>query len=50
MGNFEEELDILGADGNPLSISFNPDYLESALKTFDGQDVRIKFQTASRPF
>lgn len=50
VGNFEEELDILGADGNPLSISFNPDYLESALKTFDGQDVRIKFQTASRPF
>lgn len=50
VGNFEEELNILGADGNPLSISFNPDYLESALKTFDGQDVRIKFQTASRPF
>ena len=50
VGNFEEELDILGADGNPLSISFNPDYMKDALRAFGDTTIRICFISAVRPF
>lgn len=50
IGDVEEELMIHQAEGNSLDISFNPDYLKEALRTFGQQDVQIKFQTASHPF
>lgn len=50
IGDVEEELNINQADGNSLDISFNPDYLKEALRTFGQQDVQLKFQTASHPF
>lgn len=37
------------ANGNPLRISFNPDYMKDALQSFGNRLVRIQFQTPSRP-
>lgn len=50
IGNVEESLNILNAEGAALGISFNPDYLREALRTFNGQDVRMTFQSPSHPF
>lgn len=50
IGDVEEELMISQAEGNSLDISFNPDYLKEALRTFGPQDIQIKFQSASHPF
>lgn len=51
VGNVEEEIN--NADqivGNPLEISFNPDYMRDALKSFGQTKILISFTTALRPF
>lgn len=35
--------------GDDLQISFNPDYMKEALRSFNGVDVRIQFQSAVHP-
>lgn len=50
VGNVEEELSYESASGDPLVISFNPDYMKDALRTFGQQDVQINFTSAVRPF
>lgn len=50
IGNVEESLNIINAEGEALNISFNPDYLKQALQTFGTQDVKLTFQSASQPF
>ncbi|AMB99338.1 DNA polymerase III subunit beta [Aerococcus urinaehominis] len=50
IGNVEEELNIVKATGDALNISFNPDYLKAALRTFASQDVVINFQSPGHPF
>lgn len=50
IGTVEEELNYVDASGDPLVISFNPDYLKDALRTFGQQNVRIGFSAPIRPF
>lgn len=50
IGTVEEDLNYEDATGDPLVISFNPDYLKDALRTFGHQNVTISFTSAIRPF
>ena len=50
IGTVEEELNYVDASGDPLVISFNPDYLKDVLRTFGQQNVRIGFSAPIRPF
>lgn len=50
VGNVEEEVvtkDIVGED---LEISFNPDYLKDALRSFGHTSIKMAFTSALRPF
>ncbi len=50
IGNVEEEINADQIVGNPLEISFNPDYMRDALKSFGQTKILISFTTALRPF
>ena len=50
VGNVEESLAYESASGDPLIISFNPDYMKDALRTFGQPDVQVNFTSAVRPF
>lgn len=50
IGTVEEELEYIEAKGDSLVISFNPDYLKDALRTFGHQNVIIGFTAPIRPF
>ena len=50
VGNVEEEIKADQIVGNPLEISFNPDYMRDALKSFGQTKILISFTTALRPF
>ena len=50
VGNVEESLAYQSASGDQLIISFNPDYMKDALRTFGQQDVQVNFTSAVRPF
>ena len=50
VGNVEEEINADQIVGNPLEISFNPDYMRDALKSFGQTKILISYTTALRPF
>ncbi|MGX7025329.1 DNA polymerase III subunit beta [Vagococcus hydrophili] len=50
IGNVEEALNYLKVTGEPIDISFNPDYMKASLKSFGAIDVVIKFISPIRPF
>lgn len=50
IGTVEEDLKYEDATGDPLVISFNPDYLKDALRTFGHQNVTVSFTSPIRPF
>lgn len=50
VGNVEEEINADQIVGKPLEISFNPDYMRDALKSFGQTKILISFTTALRPF
>lgn len=50
VGNVEEEINADQIVGNPLEISFNPDYMRDALKSFGQTKILISFTTALQPF
>lgn len=50
VGNVEEEINADQIVGNPLEITFNPDYMRDALKSFGQTKILISFTTALRPF
>ena len=50
IGNVEEALNYASVTGEPLDISFNPDYMKASLKSFGDIDVVIKFISPIRPF
>lgn len=50
VGNVEEEINADQIVGTPLEISFNPDYMRDALKSFGQTKILISFTTALRPF
>ena len=51
MKNLEKEkLSKAFYKGNPLSISFSAKYLNDAIKSINGQKVRVLFTGEMRPF
>lgn len=50
VGYVEEELSYEKVSGDPLEISFNPDYMKDALKAFGDIDIAIHFISPVRPF
>ncbi|WP_461240081.1 DNA polymerase III subunit beta [Paucilactobacillus sp. N302-9] len=50
VGNVEEEINGETLNGADLEISFNPDYMKDALRSFGQTDITISFTSALRPF
>lgn len=50
VGNVEEEVAADKMDGNDLAISFNPDYMKDALRSFGQAQIQMGFTSALRPF
>ncbi len=50
IGNVEESLSYIEVSGDPITISFNPDYMKDSLKSFGNIDVVINFISPIRPF
>ena len=50
IGNVQEELDYISVSGDPIELSFNPDYMKDALRTFGQTTIKIKFTSPVRPF
>jgi DNA polymerase-3 subunit beta len=50
VGNVEEALQFENLTGESLEISFNPDYMKDALRSFGQTTIVINFTAALRPF
>lgn len=50
VGAVEENLSVVTLAGNDLEISFNPDYLKDALRSFGQSQIKLSFTSALRPF
>lgn len=50
IGKVEEVLSYERVSGEPLAISFNPDYMKAALRAFGDTTIAIRFISAIRPF
>ncbi|MBM7708939.1 DNA polymerase III subunit beta [Enterococcus lemanii] len=50
IGKVEESLSYTQVTGEPLDISFNPDYMKAALRAFGDTSIHIHFISAIRPF
>ena len=50
IGKVEEDLSFEKVTGDPLEISFNPDYMKAALRAFGDTSIVIRFISAIRPF
>ncbi len=50
IGTVEEEVATTALGGNDLEISFNPNYMKDALRSFGQTTVKISFTSPLRPF
>lgn len=50
VGRVEEEIFAAQTSGDELTISFNPDYMREALKSFGDEEIQIGFKTSLDPF
>lgn len=50
VGRVEEEIFAAQTSGDELTISFNPDYMREALKSFGDEEIQIGFKTPLDPF
>lgn len=50
IGTVEEEVATTALEGQDLEISFNPNYMKDALRSFGQSTIRISFTSALRPF
>jgi DNA polymerase-3 subunit beta len=50
VGKVTEELSFKSINGDPLTISFNPDYMKDALRAFGDTDIFVQFISPIRPF
>ena len=50
IGSVEENLPRAFYKGNPLNISFSARYLNDAIKSINGEKVRVLFTGEMRPF
>lgn len=49
VGHVEEELNAQTIEGDPIKISFNPDYMKDALKAFAQGNVELRLTSSVRP-
>lgn len=49
VGHVEEELEAQKIEGEPIKISFNPDYMKDALRAFTPGTVELRLTSAVRP-
>lgn len=50
IGTVEEDVVTSALDGNDLEISFNPNYMKDALRSFGQATIKISFTSPLRPF
>ncbi|MFK5705807.1 DNA polymerase III subunit beta [Ligilactobacillus sp. LYQ139] len=50
VGNVEEELQFNSLSGEGIAISFNPDYMKDALRSFGQATIKLTFTQPLRPF
>ncbi|MBB1062505.1 DNA polymerase III subunit beta [Limosilactobacillus fastidiosus] len=50
IGMVEEDVTTSSVEGNDLEISFNPNYMKDALRSFGQSTVRVSFTSPLRPF
>ncbi|MHC5250027.1 DNA polymerase III subunit beta [Enterococcus sp. LJL90] len=50
IGKVEEALNYEAVTGDPLEISFNPDYMKDALRAFGDMNITVNFISPIRPF
>lgn len=50
IGTVEEEVVTSALDGNDFEISFNPNYMKDALRSFGQATIKISFTSPLRPF
>lgn len=50
VGRVQENVPYEKMDGEPMDISFNPDYLKAALNTFGQGEIKMKLISTLRPF
>lgn len=50
IGMVEEDLAFNSLTGNDLEISFNPDYMKDALRSFGKAEIKMSFTQPLRPF
>lgn len=50
IGMVEEQVTTSAMEGNDLEISFNPNYMKDALRSFGQSTIKISFTSALRPF
>lgn len=50
IGMVEEDVATSAVEGNDLEISFNPNYMKDALRSFGQSTVKISFTSPLRPF
>lgn len=50
IGTVEEEVATTALDGADLEISFNPNYMKDALRSFGQSTIKISFTSPLRPF
>lgn len=50
IGTVKEEVVTSALDGNDLEISFNPNYMKDALRSFGQATIKISFTSPLRPF
>lgn len=50
VGRVQENVSFQTIEGEEIDISFNPDYLRSALNTFGSGEVKLKLISTLRPF
>lgn len=50
VGRVEEQIFAAETAGDDLTISFNPDYMREALRSFGDEQIQIGFKTALDPF
>lgn len=50
VGKVEEQLSFNSLTGDPIEISFNPDYMKDALRSFGQSQVKVEMTQPLRPF
>ena len=50
VGSYNDKLEVISFEGDPLEIAFNGQFLKDAIGPFNGKEVIIKFSGQLKPF